>query len=81
MFEPPTTKENMKQRIRDVCASVTLEMLTNVRTTFIFHMLSFLYFTCCPGLTREGSEPKNSDFNKTSHECFCVFRYFLNITL
>lgn len=31
MSEPPTTKENMKQRIRDACASVTPEMLSNVR--------------------------------------------------
>ncbi|KZC14763.1 hypothetical protein WN55_07518 [Dufourea novaeangliae] len=38
MFEPPTTKENMKQRIRDACASVTPEMLTNVRTTLMFRV-------------------------------------------
>ncbi|KZC14523.1 hypothetical protein WN55_07030 [Dufourea novaeangliae] len=38
MFEPPTTKENMKQRIRDACASVTPEMLTNVGTTLIFRV-------------------------------------------
>ncbi|KZC13174.1 hypothetical protein WN55_05873, partial [Dufourea novaeangliae] len=38
MFEPPTTKENMKQRIRDACASVTPKMLTNVRTTLMFRV-------------------------------------------
>lgn len=38
MFEPPTTKENMKQRIRDACASVTPEILTNVRTTLMFRV-------------------------------------------
>ncbi|XP_076659903.1 uncharacterized protein LOC143363191 [Halictus rubicundus] len=38
MFEPPTTKEDMKQRIRDACASVTPEMLKNVRTTLMFRV-------------------------------------------
>ncbi|KZC13893.1 hypothetical protein WN55_06204 [Dufourea novaeangliae] len=38
MLEPPTTKENIKQRIRDACASVTPEMLTNVRTTLMFRV-------------------------------------------
>ncbi|KZC12363.1 hypothetical protein WN55_04067 [Dufourea novaeangliae] len=38
MIEPPTTKKNMKQRIRDACASVIPEMLTNVRTTLKFRL-------------------------------------------
>ncbi|EZA61050.1 hypothetical protein X777_08262 [Ooceraea biroi] len=38
MFEPPTTKENMKQRIRDACASVTSEMLKNVRSNLLLRI-------------------------------------------
>ncbi|KZC13233.1 hypothetical protein WN55_05932, partial [Dufourea novaeangliae] len=38
MFESPTTKEYMKQRIRDACASVTPEMLKNFRTTLMFRV-------------------------------------------
>ncbi|KZC14904.1 hypothetical protein WN55_07873 [Dufourea novaeangliae] len=38
MFAPPTTKKNMKQRIRDARASVTHEMLPNVRTTLMFRV-------------------------------------------
>jgi len=38
MFEPPTTKENMKQKIRDACASVTPELLSNVRTSLLFRI-------------------------------------------
>jgi len=38
MFEPPTTKENMKQRIRNACASVTSEMLQNVRNNLLLRI-------------------------------------------
>src|SRR5215467_11024129 len=35
MLHPPTTREDMKERIRDACATVTPEMLTNVRNNVL----------------------------------------------
>lgn len=38
MFESPTTKENMKLRIRDACTSVIFEMLSNVRNNLLIRI-------------------------------------------
>jgi len=43
MFESPTTKQNLKRKIHEICASMTLEILFRVKQNFIENINKWMW--------------------------------------